>query len=96
MILSDLFYIGAVEIRDKDLLAFSLEDRVCDFRIVDPSLSSNLKNDLLRHPVDNVSKVLEVAFILFTDEVFPLDQIKKMKFQLEGETVRFQNGFTAQ
>ena len=87
MILGDLSHIGAVEIGDRDLSAFSLSDHIGNFRIVDSLLSGEMEDGLIGDPVDHISKVLELAVKLFSREVFLLHQIDEMKFQLEIEAI---------
>ena len=70
MVLSHLFHIGAIEVGDEDLFPFSLKSRICNFCIMDSSLSCELKDDLIGHPMNHVSEILKLAFILFPDEVF--------------------------
>jgi len=80
LIPGDLSNIGSIDIGDKDFLISRLKVHVDQFGRVDSSLSRELKDDLVDHPVHNGSKILKGPFILFSHKVFLFHKIKEVKF----------------
>ncbi len=95
LILSDLFHFGAIKIGNGDLFPSPLNTGKGDFRIVDSLLPRELEDDLIGDSMDHFSNELGRTFVLFSDEVFLFNQIKKMKFQGQIE-IRVQKGLSGQ
>ena len=80
LIPGDLSDIGSIDIGDEDFLVSRLKVHVGQFGRVDASLSRELKDDLVHHPVHNGSKILDGSFILFSHKVLLFHEIKEVKF----------------